>query len=95
MDVSSVVKTMLTAAGKKQTELAAYFGMAPQSMANKMARRSWSTEDLVKAAAFCGAQVAVNLPDGNVIALQEEKPKEAPTGAPGGAIGIPPTILYR
>lgn len=95
MDVSRVVKTMLAAAGKKQIELAVYFGTTPQNMTNKMTRGSWSTEDLVKAATFCGAQVVVQLPDGNVIALQEEKPKEAPTGAPGGAIGIPPTILYR
>lgn len=69
MDVSRVVKTMLAAAGKKQIELAVYFGTTPQNMTNKMTRGSWSTEDLVKAATFCGAQVVVKLPDGNVITL--------------------------
>lgn len=69
MNVSSAVKTMLATSGKKQIELAAYFGMTPQSMANKMARGSWSTGDLIKAATFCGSQVVVKLPDGNVITL--------------------------
>lgn len=69
MDASRVVKTMLAAAGKKQIELAVYFRTTPQNMTNKMTRGSWSTEDLVKAATFCGAQVVVKLPDGNVITL--------------------------
>lgn len=94
MDVSSAVRTMLSLAGKKQTDLAAYFGMSPQGMTNKMSRCSWSTEDLVKAAAFTGAQVVIKLPDGNVLTLAEEPVKDQP-GPGGGACGLRPPVLYR
>lgn len=94
MDVSNAVRTMLSLAGKKQTELAAYFGMSPQGMTNKMSRCSWSTDDLVKVAAFTGAQVVIKLPDGNVITLAEELANDPP-GTGGGACGLRPPMLYR
>lgn len=94
MDVSSAVRVMLSLAGKKQTDLAAYFGMSPQGMTNKMSRCSWSTEDLVKAATFTGAQVVIKLPDGNVITLAEE-PIKGQLGTGEGTFGFRPPMLYR
>lgn len=62
--VSEKVKAILTLSGKKQVELAAYFGMTGQSMNNKMNRDSWSAKDLIVAADFCGCKLAFVLPNG-------------------------------
>ena len=42
MSVSDKVKGLLALSGKRQIELADYFGMTKQTMSNKMARDSWS-----------------------------------------------------
>lgn len=76
MAVSDKVKAILSLNGKKQAELAAYFGITSQSMNNKMNRDSWSTKDLVRVADFVGGRVAVVLKDGQTIFLDaEEKEK--------------------
>ena len=75
MNTSSRIKALLELTGKDQTGLASAFGMTtPQAMNNKMRRDSWSTKDLAKAAAFCGAQLAFLLPDGSrlIIAPDED-----------------------
>lgn len=46
MSMSDKVKDLLALSGKKQTELAEIFGMSKQTMSNKMARGSWSGDDL-------------------------------------------------
>lgn len=77
MAVSDKVKAILTLNGHKQTELAAYFGITPQSMNNKMNRDSWSAKDLVRVADFVGGRVAVILNDGQTIFLDSEEKEKA------------------
>lgn len=72
MAVANKVKALLAMCGKKQIELADYFGMGKQSMNNKMARDSWSAKDLVKVAEFTGCKVAFVLPDGQHIFLESQ-----------------------
>lgn len=70
MSVSDKVKGLLALSGKRQIELADYFGMTKQTMSNKMARDSWSAKDLVKVAEFVGCKVGFLLPDGQHIFLE-------------------------
>ena len=49
MSVSDKVKALLALSGKRQLDLAEYFGMSKQTMGNKMSRSSWSGKDLAKA----------------------------------------------
>lgn len=76
MSTSDKVKALLMLSGKRQIDLAAYFGMTSQSMNNKMSRDSWSSKDLMAVAEFTGCQLAFVLPDGSRIAL--DKKEEAP-----------------
>lgn len=71
MAVSDKVKALLALAGKKQIELAEYFGMTKQGMSNKLRNDSWSAADLVKVAAFTGAKLSFEL-DGQEIDLTTE-----------------------
>lgn len=70
--LSEKVKAVLGLAGKKQNELAAYMGIAAQSVANKMNRDSWSGNDLTKVAEFVGGRLAFILPNGQQIFLDSE-----------------------
>ena len=70
MSVSDKVKGLLALSGKRQIELADYFGMTKQTMSNKMARDSWSAKDLAKVAEFAGCRVGFVLPDGQHIFLE-------------------------
>ena len=70
MSVSDKVKGLLALSGKRQIELADYFGMTKQTMSNKMARDSWSAKDLAKVAEFAGCRVGFVLPDGQHICLE-------------------------
>ena len=79
MTISETVKGLLAMCGKRQIELAAYFGMSKQTMSNKMARNSWFGSDLVKAAEFCGCKLAFVLPNGQQIILEDEEPKKKET----------------
>lgn len=78
MSTSDKVKALLALSGKRQVELATYFGITSQSMNNKMSRDSWSSKDLMAVAEFTGCQLAFVLPDGSKIALdkKEETPDE-------------------
>lgn len=67
MSVSDKVKALLSLSGKKQMELAEYFGMSKQVMSNKMARDSWSAKDLARVAEFTGCKIGFILPDGQHI----------------------------
>ena len=78
MSVSNTIKALLYMKGKKQSDLAAHFGMWPQSMANKMSRGSFSAEDLLKIADFTGCRVAFVMEDGQMLYLEtdEKTPQE-------------------
>lgn len=72
MGISNKVKGMLQLKGKKNTELATYLGMTPQSLANKFNRDSFSAADLVKIADFLDCELAFILPDNQYIKLTLE-----------------------
>ncbi len=72
MSVSDKVKGLLALSGKRQIELADYFGMTKQTMSNKMARDSWSAKDLARVAEFVGCKIGFLLPDGQHIFLEAE-----------------------
>ncbi len=73
MSVSDKVKGLLALQGKRQLDLAEYFGMSKQTMSNKMARNSWSAADLAKVAEFTGCKVAFVLPDGQHLYIDPEE----------------------
>lgn len=56
--IANRIKSLLSMAGKKQIELAAYMGISPQSLQNKFSRGSFSADDLIKIANFTGAELA-------------------------------------
>lgn len=72
MAVSDKIRAVLALEGRKNTELATYFGMTPQSMNNKLSRDSFSAKDLVKVADFVGGRVAIVLSNGQAIYLDSE-----------------------
>lgn len=67
MAISDKIKALLALRGRKNADLAAYFGMSPQSMNNKLSRDSFSAKDLVKVADFVGGRVAIVLNDGQTV----------------------------
>lgn len=73
MNASNTVKALLNLCEKKQIDLAVHFGMLPQSMANKMARGSWSIDDLLKVADFTDCKIGFSLKDGTFLAITEER----------------------
>jgi len=72
MSITDKVKGLLALRGKKQLELAEHFDMSKQTMSNKMARGSWSGEDLARVAEFCGCKLAFILPDGQQILISSD-----------------------
>ena len=76
MSASEKVKAVLSCSGKKQIELAEYFGMRKQNLSTKMQRGSWSAEDLARVAEFVGGRVGFILPNGTTILLDSPKKKE-------------------
>ncbi len=78
MSISEKVKALLALSGKRQLDLAKYFGMSKQTMGNKMSRGSWSGKDLAKVAEFCGAKLAFILSDDQMIIIESEDEKSAP-----------------
>lgn len=56
--ISDRIKSVLQLNGKKNVDLAAYLGMSPQSLQNKLSRGSFSADDLIRIAEFTGAELA-------------------------------------
>lgn len=71
--VSEKVKALLALSGKRQVDLAEYFGMTSQSMNNKMNRDSWSAKDLVKVAEFTGSKLAFLLTENQHLVIDDGK----------------------
>lgn len=67
--ISEKIKAILSLTGNKQADLAQHLEIAPQSVANKMSRDSWSAGDLVKVAGMVGAKLEFVLPDGQQIVI--------------------------
>ncbi len=75
--VSEKVKALLALNGKRQNDLATYFGMTAQSMHNKMNRDSWSAKDMVAAAQCLGCKLAFVLPDGQLLTIEADESPDA------------------
>lgn len=73
MKISDVVRMALLKGEKTQVELVRFFGMStPSAMGNKLARGSWSANDLAKVAAFTGGKLIIRYPDGMEIPVVPE-----------------------
>ncbi len=65
--IADKMKAVLRLTGKKESELAKFYGISSQGMHNKFSRGSFSMEDGIKIAEFCGAEFCYLLPDGHKI----------------------------
>lgn len=75
--ISSKVKMVLGFYGRKQIDLLECLNMgSKQSINNKMARDSWSAQDLATVAEFLGCKVGFILPDGSYIYLDAPAKEE-------------------
>lgn len=83
MTISDKIKGILAMSNRRQTELAAAFGMSRSSMGNKFRRGSWSASDLAKVAQLCGGELAVILPDGQKITIEPDEHKAEPADGDG------------
>lgn len=73
MKMSDVVRMALVKGQKKQIELGNFLGLSsPAAMGNKLARDSWSADDLAKVAAFTGGKLVIRYQDGIEIAVLPE-----------------------
>ncbi len=74
MKMSDVVRMALVKGQKKQVDLGNFLGMSsPAAMGNKLARDSWSADDLAKVAAFTGGKLVIQYPDGIEIPVMPEE----------------------
>jgi len=65
--ITGKIKALLAMAGKRNTELARYLGIFPQSLQNKFNRGSFSADDLIKIAEFTGAELLIQLGDDRIV----------------------------
>lgn len=73
--ISYKIKSMLSASGKKQKDLAVYLGMSPQTLSNKFVRGSWSVSDLIKVADFCGGVLSVDISGTKILLDPQDLPE--------------------
>ena len=76
--VSQRIKQALIGCGRKQIELAEFFGISRQAMSNKFNRDSWSADELAKVASFVGGALVIEMPDGQRIIVDPPKAEEGP-----------------
>ncbi len=69
MSVANKIRALLRLNNKKNSELAAYLEMTPQSLTNKLNRDSFSAEDLIKIAEFLECELSFDTKDGVKILL--------------------------
>ena len=69
MSVTNKIKSLLSLKGKKNIELAAYLGISPQSMQNKLSRGSFSAEDLIKISDVLECPLCFEIDDSQKIVL--------------------------
>lgn len=65
--ITAKIKALLAMSNKKNVELARYLGVLPQSLQNKFNRGSFSAEDLIRIADFCGAELVLLLGDDRIV----------------------------
>jgi hypothetical protein len=79
VSTSNKVKALLSLADKDKEGLAAYLGIANQSMRNKFNRNSFSADDLIRTAEFCGAELSFKLKKKQMVILSAEDLKDLPS----------------
>ena len=68
--VSGKVRYILNACNMKQSDLLAVLNMSSkQSLSNKIAKNSWSAEDIANVATAAGCKLAFVLPDGEMLQI--------------------------
>ena len=71
MAITEKIKALLSIKGKKNVELAAYLGISPQSLQNKLNRGSFSAEDLIKISDFTNCPLSFSVDDNQKILLNK------------------------
>ena len=71
MGMSDKVKTLLATKGMKSPDYAAYIGITPQAMRNKLTRGFFSADDLIHLAKFLNMKLLFQAEDGSTIVLDE------------------------
>lgn len=66
MAVSNKIKSILQMSGKKHADLAAFLGITPQALSNKLCRESFSAIELIQIAAFVGGVLSVSSESGAI-----------------------------
>ena len=66
MSISKKIKIMMVLGEKDHASLAECFGISKQALSNKFYRESFSAEELIKAAQFCGCELVATSPTGNM-----------------------------
>lgn len=70
MDISSKIKALISLRGIKQGDLQEILNMSSkQSLSNKIAKNSWSAEDIANVATAAGCKLAFVLPDGEMLQI--------------------------
>lgn len=75
MSITNSVNMALVKVGKRQWELANYFGRSRASMSLKMCNDSWYGKDLARVADFTGGKLAFVYPDGQIIYIEADDPQ--------------------
>lgn len=70
MSISKKVKIMLALGGKDHAGLADCYGISKQALSNKFYRDSFTAQELIKAADFCGCELVISAPGGNVVKFE-------------------------
>lgn len=76
MSVSSKIKALLNLTEKNSAGLAAHLKINQQSLRNKFNRNSFSADDLIKAAEFCGVELSYKIDDKQKIVLDANDARE-------------------
>lgn len=69
--ITDKIKGLLRLSNHKQTELASYMNISKQGLTNKFTNNYMSSDDLIKVAKFCGAELAFLLPNGSKVVLDD------------------------
>lgn len=73
MSNSAKIKALLNLTGKKQSDLMEPLEMgSKQSLSNKFSNDRWSAGDLIAVAKATGCRVGFQLPDGQMLFLDED-----------------------
>ena len=71
--VGDKIKQIMREKGVRVNDLAQYMGVKPQSVTNKFARDSWSTQDLISVLDFLDCQLVVEYkPDTKVVFTMDD-----------------------